>query len=375
MGHPTNAARRLSPFQRVMDLLDSARSRAGLLVAALGLGIAVALLPYATGLLGTVVLFVICAPLHRLLAPRMGSRRAALLLVVVTALGLVLPAVALVGVAVDQAPQTLRELQESRLLGRLTGLEVAGVNVGAQAAELGGAAAAWLSRQALEFVGSATRSALNLVISLFGLYYLLVSADAAWRAFRHWLPFSEESAEALRDRFRSVTEATLLGTAATALAQGLVVGIGFRLTGLDDALFWGVATGIASVVPVVGSAVVWLPGVAVLAMDGRYGAAAALLAVGGGIAANVDNFIRPAVFRRVSDIHPMITLVGAFAGLRYFGLLGVLLGPLAIAYFFELLRMYAAEYGPAAARRPRPEVAAPPAALAPPHEEAAPAVG
>jgi predicted PurR-regulated permease PerM len=76
------------------------------------------------------------------------------------------------------------------------------------------------------------------------------------------------------------------------------------------------------------------------------------LVIGAGIASNVDNLIRPIVYWRVSNIHPMITLVGAFAGVRYFGVLGILLGPLAIAYLFELLRAYrqehAQEYAPVA---------------------------
>lgn len=67
--------------------------------------------------------------------------------------------------------------------------------------------------------------------------------------------------------------------------------------------------------------------------------------IGAGIASNVDNVIRPLVYKRVSNIHPMITLVGAFAGVSYFGLLGLLLGPLGIAYLFELLRLYREEYG------------------------------
>jgi predicted PurR-regulated permease PerM len=58
----------------------------------------------------------------------------------------------------------------------------------------------------------------------------------------------------------------------------------------------------------------------------------------------VDNVIRPFVFRRWAKIHPFITIIGAFAGLRYFGLLGLLIGPLAISYFFELIRMYRKEY-------------------------------
>jgi predicted PurR-regulated permease PerM len=62
------------------------------------------------------------------------------------------------------------------------------------------------------------------------------------------------------------------------------------------------------------------------------------------VVGNVDNVIRPMVFRRWAKIHPFITIIGAFAGIQYFGLLGLLIGPLAISYFFELIRMYRAEY-------------------------------
>jgi predicted PurR-regulated permease PerM len=62
------------------------------------------------------------------------------------------------------------------------------------------------------------------------------------------------------------------------------------------------------------------------------------------VVGNVDNVIRPIVFRRWAKIHPFITIIGAFAGIQYFGLLGLLIGPLAISYFFELIRMYRAEY-------------------------------
>ena len=66
---------------------------------------------------------------------------------------------------------------------------------------------------------------------------------------------------------------------------------------------------------------------------------------------NIDNLVRPWIFRRVASVHPLVTLVGALAGLQYFGLLGVLMGPLAITYFFELLRIYDEEYGVTQAAR------------------------
>ncbi len=99
-----------------------------------------------------------------------------------------------------------------------------------------------------------------------------------------------------------------------------------------------------AILPVVGSGLVWGPGAAALAMEGRWGAAIGLAIWGIVVVGNVDNVIRPIVFRRWAQIHPFVTVIGAFMGLRYFGLLGLLIGPLAISYFFELIRMYRAEY-------------------------------
>jgi predicted PurR-regulated permease PerM len=145
--------------------------------------------------------------------------------------------------------------------------------------------------------------------------------------------------------FFGVTEAMLLGTTLVAVVQGTIVGIGFAIVGLPDPFFWGTVTAFASILPVLGSALVWLPATLVLAAQGRFGGVVVMLIAGAVIASNVDNIIRPLVYRRVSNVHPMITLVGAFAGVRYFGLLGLLLGPLAIAYLFELLHFYRVEYG------------------------------
>jgi AI-2E family transporter len=125
---------------------------------------------------------------------------------------------------------------------------------------------------------------------------------------------------------------------------GIVVGGAFAAPGLGNPLLWGTATAIASVLPVLGSALVWLPGTVVLLFEHRFAAAIVLALIGGVVASNIDNAARLILFRRVSDIHPLITLIGAFGGLQYLGRPGVLLGPLALAYFFELLRAFDAEY-------------------------------
>lgn len=324
-----------------MPVLQTQRQRAAALVAALGVAIAIALTPFASGLLGIAVLYVICAPAHRRLSRRIPPRVSAVIVLSVALVLVMLPLAVVVGIVISEAPATIEALQKSAV--RLETLRVGGIDVGAQMATAGGTAVAWLSQQAFAFFGTAARGTLSLVIAFFGLYYLLLYPGAVWSGVRDFLPFSDATADHLRDRFHSVTEATLVGTAFTAIVQGSLVGLAFWVLGLPSAAFWGVITAMVSVLPMLGSALVWVPGVVVLAMNQRWGAAVALAGIGF-FAANVDNIIRLVVFKKVSNIHPMATLIGAFAGLKYFGLLGVLLGPLAIAYFFEMLKMYRQEY-------------------------------
>jgi predicted PurR-regulated permease PerM len=343
-----------------MAFLETPRQRAGFLVALLGVALAIALAPFATGLLGIVVLYVICAPAHRRLSRRIDPRVSAFIVLTIALVLVLLPLGVMVGVIVAEAPDALAVLQANA--DRLSTLRVGGMDVGAQLATAGGTAAAWVSEQAIGFFGGAARSLLSLVIAFFGLYYLLLYPNVVWHGVRDYVPFSDQNADTLRARFFSVTQATLVGTLLTALLQGTMVGTAFWTLGLPAPAFWGVITGMVSVLPMLGSALVWIPGMVVLGMDGRWGAMV-ILAVVGFLAGSTDNVVRMVVFKKVSNIHPLATLVGAFAGLKYFGLLGVLLGPLAIAYFFELLKMYRAEYIAAATPIAVAGDVAPPAAL------------
>ena len=165
-----------------------------------------------------------------------------------------------------------------------------------------------------------------------------------WPGIRPFIPFSARNAELLRTRFRDVTFSTIIGTGLTATVQGLLVGLAFAAAGLANPVFWGVVTIIVAILPIVGSGLIWGPGAARSRSQGRYGWAIAMVVWGILVVGNVDNVIRPYVFRRWARIHPFITVIGAFAGINWFGLLGLLIGPLAISYFFELIRMYRAEY-------------------------------
>jgi len=343
----------------MMNALDSRRGRAQLLLMALGVAIAFAVLPLAAGLLGALVLHVAATPLHRRLATYLPVRAAAAVVVVATALLIFLPAAWLLAVAIDATPDALRQLRDNPALATIAAIRVGDLDVGTRVVDASGAIISWMSGQVFNVLGGAVRATLNGAVALFGLYFLLAAPPSSWTRVAAYLPFSREGAELLAHRFRQVTEATLLGTALTSVLQGVVVALGFAVTGLSDPWFWGVVTAVVSVLPVFGSALVWVPGAIALAAQGRYGAATILAVIGGGVASNIDNVMRVIVNRRVSNLHPMTTLVGAFAGVGVLGLPGILLGPLAISYFFELTALYRREFGsPEGSPQPNDSLAA-----------------
>ena len=338
------AAEAFAAYTFRMPFFDTERQRAAWLVLALGIALTVALWPFSTGLIGAPVLYVVMAPLHRWLSRWMPPWFAAGVVIVLAIILILGPGLSFLGLIATEAQDMATGVIRSPLLARISRIRVGPYQVGAQLEQVGSQVVSFIGASALGLIGTATRAGIQLTIAFFGLYYLLLAPQMTWRAVRPFIPFSPASAEILRRRFADVTISTLVGTGLTATVQGIAVGLAFWVVGLSNPLFWGVVTIVFAILPVVGSGLVWGPGAAALAMDGRYGAAIGLAVWGIVVVGNVDNVIRPIVFRRWAQIHPFVTVIGAFMGLRYFGLLGLLIGPLAISYFFELIRMYRVEY-------------------------------
>lgn len=310
------------------------------LTIALLAGVALLLLPFISGLLGAGILYVIAEPLLRRFSARRTRRLAALATVLVLLAALVLPGIWIFTELLLQIPDTLRSVQRSAAYQQLLGLHIGDLDIGAQVQAATADVVRWSSRQTFALLGGMMSATINLVIALFGTYYLLMSGDRLWEHSRRMLPFCPTTSELLRVRFHRVTEAMVLGVVVTGAAQGILVGLALALTGNEHPLFWGALTAVCSVIPMFGSGIVWLPASALLLMQDRAAAAIALLAFGVLVVSNVDNAIRLVVYKRVSQIHPMVTLVGAFAGVNAFGLAGLLIGPLVLLYAIELLRLY-----------------------------------
>jgi len=331
-----------------MTSIDSNHTRAAALILLLGFGLAIALTPFATGLIGIPVLYVILQPAHDRLARHVRPVPAAVIVVLLALFLVVVPGVSFVSLVVRQAQQVAGGLPNP-LLTELSHLRIGDTDLGPQLASLGQQVATWVGSRAFSLVGTAARLAINLLIAVFGLYYAFLQPGETWGAIRPYIPFSAANADLLRERFRNVTISTVIGTGLTAVLQGVLVGGAFWAAGLSNATFWGVVATVLAVLPVVGSGLVWAPGALALLLDHRNGAALLMAIWGFGIVGNVGYVIQPMVFRRYAQIHPLVTLLGALAGVPWFGILGLLIGPLALSYFFELLKMYRAEYLPVGA--------------------------
>lgn len=331
------------------DLLPpkpTGKFRAAAILIVLGMAIVWAMIPFAPGILGAAVFYVLTVHAYRwMVARRVPRSLAATIMLLVVALLILVPGGALLTVLIDEIPTAIRGLDTGPLVKSVQGLRIGPINVGEQLARASGSIGSWVSQQILGAVGGAARGTLNLVIALLGLYYLLIAADDVWPRVKRYLPFTDDDSEDLRNKFYEVTMATALGVVVVAVAQGVLVGAAFLVLGLPNPIVWGTVTAIASVLPLVGSALVWVPAAIALFATGNVGQAVGLAVFGAVVVSNVDNIMRPIVSRRVGNLHPLTTLLGAFAGIEYIGLIGVLLGPLAITWFFELLVIYDKEYG------------------------------
>jgi predicted PurR-regulated permease PerM len=331
-----------------MSLNERGGLTAKALTIALIASIILLLFPYASGLLGGAILYVVAHPVVQRLE-RSGTRRvAAFVAVIVIFVVLVVPGVWLLLELLGEVPDAVRSLQQSAAVQRIMTVRLGGLDLGSHLQQATADIFRWSSQQTLGALGGLLKAAINLVIALFGTYYLLIQGDAIWDRLQHLLPFPESTSDRLRARFHAITEAMLLGVGLTAIAQGTLVGVALALAGFDHALFWGSVTAAVSILPMFGSAVVWVPAALILAAQGRGGAAILLASFGTLIVSNVDNVLRLVVYRRVSHIHPMVTLVGAFAGVNAFGLAGLLLGPLMLCYAIELARIRVASNASAA---------------------------
>jgi len=182
-------------------------------------------------------------------------------------------------------------------------------------------------------------------IMIFILFYLLRDGKAWLASFLHLFPLTKSQETILINRLRTIGRVAMIGSLLTAIAQGIIGGIGLWIVGISP-LFWGSLIAAASFIPLVGTSLVWLPAVIYLFITQKTGLAIFLLIYCIAILSSIDNFLRPYLIQKQKGVSmpPLLVFLAILGGIRVFGLLGVVYGPMIFGLLSSLLYLYEVEF-------------------------------
>ncbi len=176
------------------------------------------------------------------------------------------------------------------------------------------------------------------------MFFLLRDGPALMEIIRSSSPLPESYETEIIKRFQDVSYATFFGSLLTAVVQGVAACLLFLLLGLPAPLFWGAIVSLVSLVPIVGGFLVWIPWSAYLILAGQTTRGIVFLAVGGLVISSIDNVLKPIIIQGRTNMHPLLVFLSVLGGLRTFGFLGIVIGPLVAALFVSFLNLYREEF-------------------------------
>lgn len=186
---------------------------------------------------------------------------------------------------------------------------------------------------------------LNILVALFVLYFMLVHGEKMEKTINRAIPFSNESKKDIWREVFLMVKSNALGIPILGLCQGLVAMIGYWFFGVENYVTWGFLTAISSVVPVLGTMVIYIPlGILMLASGETFNGGG-ILAYGLFIIGSIDNILRFTILKGLGNVPPLVTVFGVLLGLKLFGMMGLIFGPLILSSVKVLLKVYQFEFG------------------------------
>ena len=193
-------------------------------------------------------------------------------------------------------------------------------------------------------LGSITDLLLGLFIMFFVMFYGFREGHTFLEYLKRLLPLEPSLKESLFYELRTITQAVLYGQVMTAFIQGALGGLAFLVFGVGNWIFWGAIMMIMAFLPLLGTPIIWGPAAIGMIIEGETARGVGLLIAGAAVVMNVDNFIRPRLVSGRTKVHPVLILIGVLGGLKVFGFIGMLVGPLILALLVALIKFYEDAY-------------------------------
>jgi len=184
----------------------------------------------------------------------------------------------------------------------------------------------------------------HLLVLLIALFYFLRDGDRLVLYIRSLLPISKVYRQELFTKLTNLSYGIIYGIFGAAILQGFLVGVGFAMAGIGNAAFWGAVAALLSPIPYIGTMVITLPAIIVVALSGHYFTAVLLLAWSVLVVGMADNVIKPYIIGSSAHLHPLATLLVLLGGTFVFGLKGLIFGPLVLTLTLAFIHIYKLEY-------------------------------
>jgi predicted PurR-regulated permease PerM len=308
--------------------------------------------PFLVPLAWAAILVVLFNPWHEHLASRWGSSRAAVISTVAVTFVLIVPGLALATLFVHEAFQAALGMQAAFAEGHLPWVNNTWSWLLTHSPGGAGRDLSSLLSQAGNALGSRAAEMLSLVlqhtalfffelfVTLFALFFLFRDGAQLMDSVNGLLPFEMSSRERMFSGARDLIRASVTTSIVIAAVQGIICGAAFWIAGISAPIFWGVGMAFCSLLPVIGSAVIWAPAAIWLFSTGQWGKALILLAICAGLTSAVDSLLRPLLLSGHARLNGLVVFISVVGGVAVFGVIGLILGPIVVATAKGLLNAY-----------------------------------
>jgi predicted PurR-regulated permease PerM len=319
--------------------------------------------PFLLSAFFALLLVIICAPIHKFLLKRLHKRYlAAFFATLFVALCVMAPLGIIVIVIISNFLQVstfvTTQLQTSQFahaldsfnlwvnanLSQISDLIPPDFNIRTHLLTMFTAAVKVLYQYSPKVLAATANIIGEVLLTIVFVFILFAEGARMFNAIFPLLPMEERHKDVLTKEIRFVVSATFLGMMATAVAQGILIGIGFWIAGISNPFVWGLVAIGVTLVPVIGGPLMYVPAAVSLIVSGHLGAGIFLLLYGVCIVSMIDNVIKPLAMRGKVNVHPLLLAFCLVGGGIWLGAVGIIIGPLIAALLLAMLRIYRKEF-------------------------------
>ncbi len=234
--------------------------------------------------------------------------------------------------------------QRIRKVGEMTGIEVNPETLEDLATALGKNVGLFLSKQLRSIASNLLNFLIHFFLMMLIVYYIFRDGERLKDYISELLPFPIEQQELVVRKFREMARAVIVGNGLNGIIQGIIGGFGFFFFGLGSPFLWGTLIGFMAFLPFIGASIVYIPAFIVLMLHGQTGAAIGFLVYNGAYSIIMEYLFKPRMIGKGMRMNSLLVFIGILGGIKLFGILGIIYGPLIMTIFITLAELYRLEY-------------------------------